>query len=302
MTTDDQITADLALVGRASRARPLPLADTLRAVSTTPLPDGGPADLSTLPMARVFATRVARIAVSIQILAFIAVALVSLTTQHEAGDEGLWIALAHSTPYDLALWTLACATLVHVVAWQLAATRFERSLAVAVEPLDRGAKIVQRVDGWSIALVIAAAMALTLTVGVLYIVAGPRHLDDLRRFDAAPWLASLRTWMLWGLYLSVGASLVAAVVITRLLPRAWTPRSWVVAVALAGLAITIYVGLREDVGPMTATIHHTSSGGDVHPDLALRTTLLVTGTLSLFTLVASYVLARRRREDRAIRG
>jgi len=41
---------------------------------------------------------------------------------------------------------------------------------------------------------------------------------------------------------------------------------------------------------------------DTLPDLTLRTALVVTGTVALFTLVASYVLARRRREDVAIRG
>jgi len=305
MTTDDQITSDLAIVGRASREGPLPLAATLRAVRAPESSDAtepGRADLSLLAMARVYGTRVARIAVSIQLLVFVALALVVLTTQEDAGTTGLLTALSHTSPVEGAIWTLACATLVHVIVWQLAVARFERSLAGASEPLVLGARAVRRVDRWSTALVIAATMAFVLTAGICFIVAGPYHLLDLRRLDAPPWIASLRTWTLWSLYLAVGASVAGAIVIARSAQRTWSPRGWLAGLAATTLAITIYVGLREDVGPMLATLKSGSYSTEMLPDLTLRTALMVSGTVSLFTLVASYVLARRRREDAAIRG
>jgi len=298
---DDQITADLAIVGRASRERPRSVDATLRAVRAQPTaaPGRERTDLSLLALARVFASRVARIATSVQIVVFLVPVFVAVATTGDElpdGNGSLLIVLLETLQRNLGTYTVGVATILHVVAWHSAATSFERSIAAASDPLARARQLVARVDGWSTVLVIAAAMGLVLVFGMISVV-GIDRLAEFRQPDTAAWIDTLRRWTRWSLALTTLASLVGAAMIARSLQRDWVPRRWLVGAAILVLAVTVYVGLRLDVGPMRTTLQLR-----VTPDYVLRTTLLVTGTLSLFTLVASYALARRRREHAAIRG
>lgn len=299
MSTDDKISADLAVVSRASRAQSVSLASTIRLVGAqrtvppTPL----------LATAAAYANRLAgAVAATWTVVLTIAVLVPLLFVARSNDDTSLsTIDLLYSTRASSAATTVAISSLlVYVLAWTWAARRFEASIA-GRDPLGHARRLVDALERASTTLIIAGVTTFTMTFGLLFVVLGSNwDLYELRptngelAFDyAAKWVSHDRSWALIAIGSSVFASLAGAIV----LGRARDVERWVGVLCAFGVAATILVGLRYDVGPANYTFMKESM-----PDTMLRTVLVITGFVSLLGLVGAIVSARRRRELAAVHG
>jgi len=298
MTTDAQISADLAVLGKASRERPIPFATTLAALAPKPRVTTA----NDVAIARVFVARVGRIAMGAALLALIAGLCLRLVVPPEAdgyGDfRGEWDVLWHGVKWQIVLAVVGVAALVRLIVTGIVEARIARS------PLREVPRWLDRGSAW---FAIAATSATVLMVGWLYIVLGRqsfRTLFDLHaqvpswdfddeRLDRFTGTAAGISYVLGAIVTAMGAAGIAAVFATR--ARA-VPRWLVVVAVLVGFA-TVLVGLTRDIGPLLVTFTQSRT-----PSMLLRSVLLATGTFSIVTLVAWRVLARRNRENAAMDG
>jgi len=302
MSTDQQITADLAVVARASRERPFSLDETLRAVGALPASPraaAGRIELSLVAMSRVFAMRVARITASTFMLAVVTAILAYCAVPLDSWDD--WGHLDHllfEDPTNLIVKLLWATALVYLAALQLAVTAFRRAMETAADALVRGRQLVHRTDGWSVALTIAAMTGFVVVFRMSRLVLGNDGLIVMHDVLYDPtWLPLHPMWNLVPLAATTLAGVVGGFAIARSLRRAWVVRGWIVLLASAVAFAMLVIGNQYDLDSIQVGER---PAPHVIRSPALRVSLLVTSGLATFTLASCYILARRRREHAAI--
>ncbi len=282
MTASERISADLAIVARASRARPISIETTLRrvgaidelpgdAVEKGPVEQAGRWNIALVAMARVFALRVARIAAGAYVIACV---LGSIAYTLVPAQMFRWGQLDDILSEDRIVSYVGAMALVYVIAMRIAHAWFRRALARAAEPYERGRRLVDRVDPLAIALGIGGVM----TFAVWYLTARREGLvlwfrswfdEDWTEVDAVRSLAPL--------IIAILASLLAAIRVARSregrLPR------WVLPIAVPAFAILLVdAQYYFDLVPAVAAV----------------------SAVPLFVIVAAWQLARRRNEAAAM--
>ena len=305
MTTDERISQDLAIVGRASRERPIAVEETLREVAAlaeaarvTPassVVSAGSVAIATslLRFSRVYAQRFARACAGAMSLVSIIALLVYFSIPRDmqamwAGPPTLELELLCASKLVFAIILLLPILVAHRVATHVAARRFERGVARSDDPLATARGLVRRVDGYALAGAIAGTMAFVLFfalmqvfLGVESLVALLEHHDDVR--------GGLDSWALVYAGVAIDLACMAALLIAHM------RRGNIKVLLVSGLALgfaSVIVGLRYDVGPM-----HVTWLAHLHPSLLLRAALTITGTAGLFFVVTGIALRRRAREE-----
>jgi hypothetical protein len=280
MSTDNRIVADLAIVGRTSRARPRTLAHTLRQLAA-PRANASPA------LSALYAARVARIWSGIALLLGVAAhhPVFGTTTFMPRGGNSYISSGARMSAYELGFLLGGIAAAVYV-----AVRLFLRRRPVSREAFDR-------LDRWSVALSIAAPLALAVFIGYLRILVGDRPLNALytEGFVMDSWEGRS------GVYAAMGgviiASLVVGFVASRLVRHErWSkPRVWVGGLGLVGLAATGLVAFHYELGPIVYGLLTPFTRNE-----EIRVAILVMGCLSLTAILSTLVLSRRRDELHAL--
>lgn len=298
MTTDDRISDDLAIVARTSRAQPIAIETTLRAVGALDAserpgsPEGTPtAAIAMLQLSRIYVARVARAVAGTTSVACAGLLLAMLIVPHHLHDDAL-SHLAYMSKVWVTVSALAIVFAAHACASRVATRRFLRAVASGSRPRA----LVHGVAGWSTAGPIAGVMVLGLFVGMMVAVLGGYSLEfliaDQHAIDG--WTA-----VRWLTLVTLAPAMVASIVGAAVVARMSLKRSWrLVAVGAAMVVVTIAVGLSYDVGPVSpeAKLHERVFPAE-NPSVALRSILTATGTIGMFLVVSGAVLGIRRRED-----
>jgi hypothetical protein len=310
MTFDKLVATDLAALASDSRAHPRPVADSLRelglAREATAVAPSMLAGLALVPMASVFAGRVARAAAGAMLLAWSIGLWVLLKNPfgdtcemdlyggfygrcNEEGYNGKWLVDAHG--HHILAAAAICVLATYGLARWLAERRFESVLQRhRYDPETAARGLLRRIDGWSIALGIAGLTAFVTLVGVVLFVVGALRWDVFWWRHLDPQFAN----RLRDLAIALPLVTIAAVGVGRRAAggsRLGLLDHWTIVPAglILGLA-TLCVGFELDDG------HLSNMPRAWHPSSALRTALTVTGTLAVFVTIAGFALWRRRRE------
>jgi hypothetical protein len=297
-TTEDRITADLAIVGRMSVARATPLEATLRAVGA--IAGEAASELALVVLARVFVARVARAAAGIASLLCMVSVLVSLAVPRSAGwidrdsHGGFGRELLEARRSWIGLAVVAVVLAAYVVASGIAARAFERAAARARDPLGAARRLVRDADGWAAAASIVGISTFVVGFGMLGIVVGREGLIRLlARTDAIGEIRHVALGSLRGAFVAI---IAGAVVVARYGDRPWLRcTGWMVPVGFVLGLGTCAVAARFDVGPLVVTLT-----GHARPSPAIRIALTAAGTVAVFLVTAGTVLRARRREAAAI--
>jgi hypothetical protein len=309
MTTDEQISRDLAVVARASRERPIDVETTLRNVAAAhgnrTLRDKPSATRATAPpvstvavlrVANIYVLRAGRAAagfaaVACTSLLIVYVCLAPLIDWQEPGlleelgwTGKIWVALA-------SLFFIACTYLVATrVTWR-------RCLSlIASGDVETVRHRARRLSGVSTLSAIIGVMTFVLFFGMMQISVGGGGLGNL--FSPGPVSPSLqlfiarRTIVL--LDVAIAGGFVAAIFVARhaVAARAITkPTSIWIVTGIALVIATVVVGLRYDEGPGLVLVI------EGMPSMWFRAGLTVTGTTGLFLIVSTLVRCITARED-----
>jgi hypothetical protein len=219
MTTDEQITDDLAIVARTSRARPIALETTLANVTANPASQRAPSGLAA---SYIYATRVARMSAGIAAAVSIAALVIYLGFVHGEGT-GMLDSLAHMPKPWTALCVLGLVSTTHVVAARI---------AMSMTPRDPAA-----LTNHSVAATLGGAMM----VGLFFGMAAVHGADGVVGLLFIPGAMTLAV-----------CPLVATVIVCIVIARTGIVyRRWLMPTGLVLLVGTIGIGLLT--GPLTSS-------------------------------------------------
>ena len=274
MTASERISADLAIVARASRARPIALETTLQRVGARreAVGEARPHDLVLVAMARVFALRVARIAVGAYVIACVLGSIAYTLVPWDVLD---WYQLDEILGNEHTIHYVGVMALVYLAALRIAHGRFRDAVARIADPVARGRQLAERVERPSLAIGIAGMMTfaiwyLTIRHDGLLLYLRADQGDDWTEVDTIRSLAPLVVAMV--------ASVFAAIRISRI-RRDWSVPRWALPIALPVFAVLLV---------------------DLQYYLDLVPAATAVCAVPLFVIVAAWHLARRRTESIAM--
>lgn len=280
--TDSRLTADLALLGRIAQER-LPSVDTSLKRFEAAITNREHLAVS---LAQTFVQRTGRIAAGITAMVGVTSTLAHLSVNLPPNFRELSLVdqLLGGSMVWVAAVMLEVIAFVYSVATVIAARHVEHVLQRGGVPAAQ--HLVDRVERWATGLTIAGVLSPILFFGMMRVVIGHRPLMQFMFQQSAPELS-----LPWGstfvlTVVALGAGWIGAVIVARL-PTSVRLPTWAVVTAAAAFAVTLWVGVRFDVGPVN---YHF----DQRASVPLRATLTTTGTLSLLVLVSAAVLRRRR--------
>lgn len=240
--SDTVVEDDLAVVGRASRAAPRTLEQTLRAVGAVVAgtPAAPPSVALLVTMQRIFALRVARIVVGALALVFVVVRLGYVMLPEV--EDGFWQRWLWWYPGSLPR-VLAGLAIAYVVTANLAASRFRREVSAAPEPGVRGRALVGAVDTLSLVMAIAGSSALAIAEAARFALLHGQSLRWLRAIEGLDWGAREAVAHAAPLAALVIACWISAVLVAR---RDGRVSVWLVgALPLAVVGFVLVEGMSE---------------------------------------------------------
>lgn len=286
--SDTVVEDDLAVVGRASRAAPRTLEQTLRAVGAVVAgtPAAPPSVALLVTMQRIFALRVARIVVGALALVFVVVRLGSVMLPEV--EDGFWQRWLWWYPGSLPR-VLAGLAIAYVVTANLAASRFRREVSAAPEPGVRGRALVGAVDTPSLVMAIAGASALAIAEAARFALLHGQSLRWLRAIEGLDWGAREAVAHAAPLAALVIACWISAGLVAR---RDRRVPVWLVgALPLALISLVLVEGMSE--APLSPVDR---------PDISLVAFLVFTASAAaLHVGLVALAVYRRDRETAALR-
>ncbi len=299
---DQQVFADLAALGRDGQQHVPAIDDLLRGLGEkrrTVAPTGG---LALLPIANLYADRVARAAggaMALLMTVILVVAASPLEIVDLDRDRSLGLLLDNlvsTSVLELSVLGLLVIAGTMLVARRIAARELEHELrrsAGAGDSLAIARRAAGRIDGWSIVLWVAGMSSLLIVIVGLYYAAGPYALDAYRardlvvhRVPVAPMYAELFEVAA----IAIAIAIVEAIVVGRLRPRLLASRALAWSCAAVALGV-IYTGFAYNTGIAT-----TLWQGEA-PRLWLRMTLEIVGAAGVLGATTGFALRRRCREQ-----
>lgn len=300
MTVDKLLTNDLAALATTSRSHVLSI-DALLPVEAAP---DITADQTLLALGRIYAHRVARVAVgSVAVVMTFALitALMAQTWEPNEYDLALprRLSIFDVNTRTMALTLLALMLASYVLALRIADRVFDQRTAGS---LDRARRLARAVDGWAVALGVAGSVAYVTLIGLAHFTLGwgSGHGDSWLYLMAEKghWLGPAVTTCTWSILVSTAITLILAIALGRACIRraSWleTLQHWsIVPVGLTLGLTTLCLGFALDCRPITQYDDLLASS---QYSTSLRQLLTVGGVTSAFLVMTGFTLRRRRRE------
>jgi hypothetical protein len=300
MTIDKLVTTDLAALATTSRSHVLSIDGLLPA-------ETGPditADQTLLALGRIYAHRVARtVAGSVAVVMTFALIAALMAQTWEPGEYDLALprrlSMFEVNTRTMAVTLLALVLASYVLALRIADRVFDQRTAGS---LGRAKRLARAVDGWSVALGVAGAVAYVTLIGLAHFTlgSGSGHGDSwlFLMAEKGHWLGPAVTTCTWSILVSTAIALILAIALGRACIRrpSWlqTFEHWsVVPLGLALGVSTLYLGFALDCRPIT---EYDDLLASTQYSTFLRQLLTVGGVTAVFLVMTGWTLHRRRRE------